>query len=127
MPKSKICCDSQLEIEEKPEFIISDATSAFLGFARDEFLGIAGSSATIHESLESFTLNARRWLAAFYCSVAAEPRRSCSRCCGRMLAEVFGNRVEEECDLPELEKATKAAIIVFARNFHTQTGRKLCQ
>lgn len=93
----------------------------------DEFLGAADSSATIHESRESFTLHARRWLAALYCSVRLSHGDHAADAVAECWLRYFEDRVEEECDLPELEKATKAAIIVFARNFHTQMGRKLCQ
>ena len=92
----------------------------------DELLGAAGSSATIHECRES-RVHARRWLAALYCSVRLSHGDHAADAAAECWLRHFEDRVGEECDFPELEKATKAAIIIFARNFHTQTGRKLCQ
>jgi hypothetical protein len=93
----------------------------------DAFLVAAGFSATIQESRESFTLHARRWLAALYFSVRLSHGDHAADAAAECWLRYFEDRVEEECGLPGLEKATKAAIIVFARNFHTQMGRKLCQ
>lgn len=70
----------------------------------DEFLGAADSSATIHESRESFTLHARRWLAALYCSVRLSHGDHAADAAAECRLRYFEDRVEEECDLPELEK-----------------------
>jgi hypothetical protein len=93
----------------------------------DEFLGAAGSSATIDESRESFTLHARRWLAALYCSVRLSHGDHAPDAAAECWLRYFEDHVEEECDLPELEKATKAAIVVFAWGYHRQIRRKICQ
>jgi hypothetical protein len=89
----------------------------------DGHLVPAGSNSRIRCSLENFTLDAKRWLAALYrcvrTSYGDDAAHAAADCCLR----VFEEQLEGLSDLPELTRITGAAIALLVSN-HCQTVRE---
>lgn len=72
------------------------------------------SNSTICGSLEDFTSDAERWLAALYWSVRADYGDDAARAAAECWLQVFEEQLDESSDLPELTGITAAAIVRFA-------------
>ena len=68
------------------------------------------SNAKICDSLEIFTLDAERWLAALYWCVRKRYWDQAARIAADCWLRVLENALDEKCELAELETITKAAI-----------------
>jgi hypothetical protein len=79
-----------------------------------------GSNSTIHGSLENFTLDAERWLAALYCCVRTNYGDDAAHGAAECWLRVFEERLQGSSDLPELTRITAAAIVLFVSD-HRQT------
>ena len=79
----------------------------------DGHLVPASSNSTIRHSLENFTLNAERWLAALYWCVRTSYGDDAAHGAAECWLQVFEERLEGSSDLPELTKITATAIALF--------------
>ena len=76
----------------------------------DGHLVLASSDSKILCSLENFTLDAERWLAALYCYVQTSYGDDAARAVADCWLRVFEERLEGSSGLPELTRITAAAI-----------------
>ena len=76
----------------------------------DEHLVYASSNSNIRRSLENFTLDAERWLAAVYWSVWTSYGDDAAHAAADCWLRVFEERLEGSSCLPELTRITAAAI-----------------
>ena len=74
------------------------------------------SNSTIRGSLESFTLDAERWLSALYRCVRTGYGDDAAHAVADCWLRVFEERFEGSSDLPELTRITAAAIALFVSN-----------
>ena len=88
----------------------------------DRHLVPVSSNSTIRGSLENFTLDAERWLAALYCCVRTSYGDDAAHGAAECWLGVFEKRLRGSSDLPELTRITAAAIALFVSN-HLQTVR----
>jgi hypothetical protein len=79
----------------------------------DGHLVPASSNSTIRDSLENFTLDAERWLAALYWCVRTSYGDDAAHAAADCWLRVFEERLEGSSDLPELTRITAAAIALF--------------
>ena len=89
----------------------------------DGHLVLASSNLKIHGSLENFTLDAERWLAAFYCSVWTNYGNDAANAAAECWLRVFEEQLERSSNLPELTRITGTAIALFVSN-HCQAVRE---
>lgn len=82
----------------------------------DAHLVPPGSNSKAGCSLENFTLNAERWLAALYWCVRTSYGYDAARAAADCWLTVFEERLEGSSDLPELTRITAAAIALFVSN-----------
>jgi hypothetical protein len=80
----------------------------------DGHLGPASSNSKVCCSMESFTLDAERWLAALYCCVRTSYGDDAAHAAADCWLRVFEERLEGSRDLPELTRIFAAAIALFA-------------
>lgn len=85
----------------------------FLEVAVDKLLVLAGSNSTIHGSLENFTLDAERWLAALYRCMRTSYGDDAAQGAAECWLRVFEEQLERSSSLPELTGITAAGIILF--------------
>ena len=88
----------------------------------DGHLVLTRSSSKIDRSLENFTLDAERWLAALYWCVRTGHGDDAAHCAAEYWLRLFEERLDRSSDLPELTRITAAAIALFLSN-HRQTVR----
>jgi hypothetical protein len=79
----------------------------------DGHLVPASSNSKIRDSLENFTLDAERWLAAFYWCVRTSYGDDAAHAAADCWLRVFEERLEGSSELPELTRITAAAIALF--------------
>ena len=79
----------------------------------DGHLVPVSSNSTIRDSLENFTLNAERWLAALYWCVRTSYGNDAAHGAAECWLQVLEERLEGSSDLPELTRITAAAIALF--------------
>ena len=77
-------------------------------------------NSTIRGSLENFTLDAERWLAALYWCVRASYSDDAAHDAADCWLRVFEEQLEGSSGLPDLTRITAAAIALFVSN-HRQT------
>ncbi|MGA2909241.1 MAG: hypothetical protein ABSE36_16180 [Terracidiphilus sp.] len=77
----------------------------------------AGSNSKIRCSLENFTSDAERWLAALYWCVRTSYGDDAAHAAADCWLRVLEKRLEGSSDLPELTRITSAAIAVFVSNY----------
>jgi hypothetical protein len=82
----------------------------------DGHLVPAGYDTNIRCSLENFTSDAERWLAALYWCVRTSYGDDAADAAADCWLRVFEERLEGSSGLPELTRITAAAIAVFASN-----------
>lgn len=75
---------------------------------------VYSSNAKIRDPLEIFTTAAERWLAALYWCVRKRYGNRAARIAADCWLGILENGLDERCELAELERITKAAIILFA-------------
>jgi hypothetical protein len=73
----------------------------------------ASSNSNIRCSLENFTLDAERWLAALYWSVRTSCGDDAAHAAADCWLRLFEERLEGSSDLPELTRITAASIALF--------------
>jgi hypothetical protein len=83
----------------------------------------ASSNLKIRGSLANFTLDAERWLAAFYCCVWTSYGKDAASAAAECWLRVLEEQLEGSSDPPELTRITGAAIALFVSN-HCQTVRE---
>ena len=89
----------------------------------DGHLVLASSDSKIRGSMENFTLDAERWLAALYWCVRTSYGDDAAHAAADCWLRVFEERLEGSSDLPDLARITAAAIALFAsRLVLTATG-----
>ena len=71
------------------------------------------ASSKIRCTLENFTLDAERWLAALYWCVRTSYGDDAAHAAAECWLQVFEKRFGESSDLPELTRITAAAIALF--------------
>ena len=86
-------------------------------------LVFASSESKIRFSLENFTLDAERWLAALYCCVRTSYGSDAAHAAADCWLRVFEERLEGSSHFPELTKLTATAIALFVSN-HRQAVYK---
>ena len=74
------------------------------------------SESKIRFSLENFTLDAERWLAALYWCVRTSCGDDAAHAAADCWLRVFEERLEGPSDLPKLTRITTAAIALFVLN-----------
>ncbi|HMD20761.1 MAG TPA: hypothetical protein VKH40_10590 [Alloacidobacterium sp.] len=79
----------------------------------DGHLVPAGSNSKIRGSLENFTLEAERWLAALYWCARTSYGDDAAHAATDCWLRVFEERLEGSSGLPELTRVTAAAIALF--------------
>jgi hypothetical protein len=84
--------------------------------------GPATSDSTVRCSLENFTLDAERWLAALYWCVRTSYGDDAAHAAADCWLRVFEERFGGSSDLPEPTGITAAAIALFTSH-HRQTVR----
>ena len=82
----------------------------------DGHLVLANSDSKIRRSLENFTLDAERWLAALYWCVRTSYGDDAAHAAADCRLRVFEEQLEGSSDLPELTRITAAAIALFVSN-----------
>jgi hypothetical protein len=82
----------------------------------DGHLVPASSNSKIHCSLENFTSDGERWLAALYWCIRTSYGDDAAQAATDCWLRVFGERFEGSSDLPELTRITAAAIALFVAN-----------
>jgi hypothetical protein len=82
----------------------------------DGHLVSASSNSKIRCSLENFTLDAERWLAALYWSVRATDGDDAAHAAADCWLRVFAERLGGSSSLPELTRITATAIALFVSN-----------
>jgi hypothetical protein len=82
----------------------------------DGHLVPASSNSTIRDSLENFTLDAERWLAALYWCVRTSCGNDAADAAADCWLRVFEERLEASSGLPELTGITAAAVALFVSN-----------
>jgi len=82
----------------------------------DGHLVPATSDSKICRSLENFTLDAERWLAALYRCVRTSYGDEAAHVAADCWLRVFEEQLEGSSDLPELTRITAAAIALFVSN-----------
>ena len=85
-------------------------------------LVLTSSDSNIRRSLENFTLDAERWLAALYWCVRTSYGDDAAHAAADCWLRVFEEQLEGSSDLPELTKITATAIALFVSRF-VLTGR----
>jgi hypothetical protein len=88
----------------------------------DGHLVPTSSNSNIPCSLENFTSDAERWLAALYWCVLRSYGDNAAHAAADYWLRVFKERSEGSSTLPELTRITAAAIALFVSN-HRQTVR----
>ena len=83
----------------------------------------ASSNSKIRCSLENFTLDAERWLAALYRCVGASYGDDAAHTAADCWLRIFEEQLEESSYLPELTRITAAAIALFVSRL-ALTGHK---
>ena len=73
----------------------------------------ATSGSKIRCSLENFTLDAERWIAAFYWCVRTSYGNDAAHAAAHCWLRVFEERLEGSSDIPDLTRITAAAIALF--------------
>jgi hypothetical protein len=73
----------------------------------------ASSNSKIRCSLENFTLDAERWLAALYGCVRTSYGGDAAHAAADCWLRIFEERLEESSDFPELTRITAEAIALF--------------
>ena len=76
-------------------------------------LVLTSSDSNIRRSLENFTLDAERWLAALYWCVRTSYGDDTARAAADCWLRVFEEQLEGSSDLPELTRITATAIALF--------------
>ena len=79
----------------------------------DKHPDLGSFDSMIHGSLENFTLDAERWLAAFYCCVQTSHGNDAAHAATDCWLRVFEERLEGSRSLPELTSITATAIAIF--------------
>jgi hypothetical protein len=82
----------------------------------DGHLVPASSNSKICRSLENFTLDAERWLAALYWCLRTSYGDDAAHAAADCWLRVFEERLEGSSGLPELTRITAAAIAFFISN-----------
>ena len=82
----------------------------------DGHLVLASSDSKIGCSLENFTMDAERWLAALYWSVRATDGDDAAHAAADCWLRVFAERLGGSSSLPELTRITATAIALFVSN-----------
>ena len=90
----------------------------------DGHLVPASFNSKIRCSLENFTLDAERWLAALYWCVRTSYGNNAAHAAANCWLRVFEERLEGSSGLPELTRITAAAIALFVSN-HRQPSTNL--
>jgi hypothetical protein len=93
----------------------------------DGHLVPASSNSTIRDSLENFTLDAERWLAALYWCVRTSYGDDAAHAAADCWLRVFEERLEGSSDLPELTRITAAAIALLVSRLVTSEGLSLIE
>jgi hypothetical protein len=75
---------------------------------------VSSPNAKIRDSLEIFTLDAERWLAALYWSVRTCYGNQAARIAADSWLGILENCLDEKCELAELGQLTRTAIVLFA-------------
>ena len=83
----------------------------------------ATSGSKIRCSLENFTLDAERWIAAFYWCVRTSYGNDAASAAAECWLRVFEEQLERSSNLPELTRITGTAIALFVSN-HCQAVRE---
>ena len=82
----------------------------------DGHLVPASSNSKSRCSLENFTLDAERWLAALYWCIRTSDGDDAAHAAAACWLRVFEERLEGSSGLPELTRITSASIAVFVSN-----------
>jgi hypothetical protein len=83
----------------------------------DGHLVLPSSDSKIRCSLENFTLDAERWLAALYWCIRTSYGNDAAHAAADFWLRVFEERLEGLSGLPELTRITAAAIALFVSNY----------
>jgi hypothetical protein len=93
----------------------------------DGHLVPASSNSKFRCSLENFTLDAERWLAALYWCVRTSYGDDAAHAAADCWLRVFEERLEGSSDLPELTRITAAAIALLVSRLVTSEGLSLIE